>query len=103
MPTEHLPRLEVPFGESKKVEDKLTGSPKQYIVRANKGEFLQLNLLPGTRSVLLGLTDLQTGEVLTKDVVGTGRQVPSSGDYLISVYGEPRPFSLTCWVKSPPG
>ena len=102
IPIDQIPRIEVPFGDTgKTIKDELAGGSKLYVVRVHENEDLQLDLRPQDSSIRFTVIDMQTGKGIAGEegTWGLASHVPSTGDYLITVYGKPQPFTLTCRIK----
>jgi len=104
VPVSQIPRIEAPSS----IKDTLTGGSKQYIVYARAQQDLGVSLQPDDFSVRFTVIDMQTGEAVggkrldgkpDEGTTGIAAIVPSTGDYLITVFGESKPFTLTCTVK----
>jgi hypothetical protein len=98
VPVSQIPRIEAPST----VKDKLAGGSKQYIIYARAQQDLGVRLDPGDGSVRFTILNMQTSKTLgppDKGSIASTSIVPSTGDYLITVFGEPKAFTLTCTIR----
>ncbi len=100
VPSAYIQRIEVPpTGTEKVVEGVLREGYKQYVINASKGDRLGIILRAETQNAWLSVIYLSTGEALTAHTLGMSQEVPVTGDYLVSVYGEPQRYTLAVTLR----
>jgi ribosomal protein L40E len=100
-PTDNSPAKRIHFqrGEySTSVANDYVGGLHKYVVKAGAGQTMDISIQTEAHTAIFSVKDLQTNQIITPStsVQSFKGNLPTSGDYLISIYGQPTsPFRYT--------